>query len=53
MIRPQAGAAAGRVKGVGLEPSTIIVGSRGRHVEPSETALSTVSVTGSGPAPWD
>lgn len=42
MIRPQAAAAAGRVKGVGLELSAIVVDSRGRHVEPCEGALSTV-----------
>lgn len=42
VIRPQAGAAAGRVKGVGLELSAIIVDSRGRHVEPFESALSTI-----------
>lgn len=42
MIRPQAGAAAGGVKGVGLELTAIIVHSRGRHVDPAESALSTV-----------
>lgn len=40
MIRPQAAAAAGRVKGVGLELAAVIVLSRGRHVDPAESALS-------------
>lgn len=34
VMRPQAAAAAGRVKGVGLEPVTVIVLSRGRHDDP-------------------
>lgn len=40
MIRPQAAAAAGRVKGVGLELTAVIVLSRGRHVDAPESALS-------------
>ena len=34
VIRPQAGAAAGRVKGVGLEPAAVVVFNRRRHVDP-------------------
>lgn len=42
MFGPQAATAAGGVKGVGLELTTVIVDCRERHVEPAETVLSTV-----------
>lgn len=42
MFGPQAATAAGGVKVVGLELTTIIVNDRGRHVEPAETTSSTV-----------
>lgn len=43
MRLPQAGAAAGGVKGVGLELVAVVVLSRGRHVEPAESLLSSAA----------
>lgn len=40
MIRPQAGAAAGGVEGVGPELTAVVVLSRGRHVDPADSPLS-------------
>lgn len=40
MSWPQAGAAAGGIKGVGLELVAVVVLSRGRHVNPAESPLS-------------
>lgn len=39
MIRPQAAAAAGGVKGVGLELTAVVVLSRGGHVGPAQTVI--------------
>lgn len=43
MIWPQARAAAGGVKSVGLELTAVIVLSGGRHVDPTDSLLSSVA----------
>lgn len=48
MIWPQAGAAAGGVKGVGLELMTVVVLSRGRHVDHAESVIKVLSWIFSG-----